>query len=452
MQRRDLEYKRILFISIILLFSRVLFATNQNQFTLKAFIGIGQAPKEAPLVIRDLDINSPKSVRFTQDGRKFYINSLEGGMTAVYSWPELTKLKTINHKFNVENQYLFQNETTVFNYPYYIENKQKNPNIFMGKPVESELTPDGRWLLIPYYRRDFDTYGQSPGALAIIDTQTDEIVRVMPTGPIPKYVSTSPDGRYIAIIHWGDNTVGIIDSSSANPRDYHYITHLTVENKLSQSNLAQTDRDKTCGFCLRGAVFTPDSRYLLVARMGKGGIAGFDIQNEKYLGSIMNIQSTPRHLVVSSDKENLFVSSNFNGYVSKGNLDTIIQSLINADGKRIPGPKWQEVYVGQGARTIDLSPDGKTLYAAVNLTTELVSLNADTMKIESRTKIAPFPVGLATSPDGSAIILTSQGRAGKGGGNAVTIIEVDNKNSRESTDKTNDYPQALTTSEASHLP
>lgn len=419
-----LHYKYILFIFFTLFITTVLNAQSDFSFRLTTVIGVGSSSKNLEAHIRDPEINSPKSVRFSKEGDKIYINSLEGGATVVYSWPDLKKMKTIYHKFNAKNEYLFQNETTIFDYPYFTQNAHRNPNHFLGKPVESELTADGRWLLVPYYRRDFDTYGQSPGALAIIDTQTDEIVRVMPTGPIPKYVATSPDGKYIAVIHWGDNTVGIIDSSSGDPRAFHYISHLTVEAKLSQSGLANTDRDKTCGFCLRGAVFSEDGRYLLVARMGKGGIAGFDVRNQEYLGSIMNVQSTPRHLLLSPDKSILYVSSNAKGYISKAKMDDVIDALLIANGKRVSGPRWQELFVGQGARTIDLSPDGKTLYAAVNISTELVSVNTDTMKINDKIKVPPFPVGLAASPDSTAIILTSQGRAGQGGGNAVAIIKV----------------------------
>lgn len=234
-------------------------------------IGASQSAKNLKVVIKDSEIYSPKSARFSKDGSKLYINSLEGGTTVVYSWPSLKKMKSIYHRFNSSNDFLFNNETTIFNYPYFYNSNDKNPNHFLGKPVESELSPDGRWLWIPYYRREFDKYGQSPGAIAIIDTQNDEIVRVMPTGPIPKYVVTSPDGRFTAVIHWGDNTIGLIDTSSNDPQSFKYISHLAVEKQMPQAGLENTDRDKTCGFCLRGAVFSKDSRYLLVARMGKGG-------------------------------------------------------------------------------------------------------------------------------------------------------------------------------------
>ena len=44
----------------------------------------------------DPDINSPKSVNVSPDGKKFYVNSLEKGKTVVYEMGTNRKLKTIN--------------------------------------------------------------------------------------------------------------------------------------------------------------------------------------------------------------------------------------------------------------------------------------------------------------------------------------------------------------------
>jgi DNA-binding beta-propeller fold protein YncE len=371
--------------------------------------------------ILDNEIRSPKSVRFSKDGTKFYVNSLEGGKTVVYSWPTLKKLKTISHRFDRRHAALFGNETTVFDYPYFSEPPAGDVNSFMGKPVESELSADGRWLWIPYYRRDWDADAQSPSAVAIIDTKTDKIVRVMQTGPIPKYVVSSPDGKYTAIIHWGDNTIGIIDTSSGDPNQFQYISHLVVERQLDQAPLKDTDRDATCGFCLRGAVFSSDSQYLIIARMGGGGIAGFHVPSKTYLGTITNIAVTPRHLALDLE-DNLFVSSNQSGYVSKLPVNVVIDALRKANGRRIAGPRWPSVYVGKGARTLDLSPDGKLVFVAVNESSEMVTLDSN-LRVLAKTPVDPYAVGLAVSPDGTAVIVTSQGHSGHGG-NSVNIIQL----------------------------
>lgn len=389
----------------------------------KVRIGQGHFTHRLPIEIRDAEIYSPKSARFSADGKKLYINSLEGGRTVIYSWPGLKKLKSISHRFTAKNSNLFFGESSLFEYSYFSTSPSGDPNQFTGKPVESELSADGKYLWIPYYRRDWDLSAQSPSAVAIIDTQTDQIVRVMPTGPIPKYVVASPDGRYMAIIHWGDNTVGLIDVSSGDPSRYQYVAQMSVENQLDQRDLAGTDRDKTCGFCLRGSLFSPDSQYLIVGRMGKGGIAGFHIPSRRYLGSIMNVASTPRHLVLGPDGDTLYVSSNWAGAISKTSLTGLIHRLEGARGQRIGGPRWTSVSTGKGARTIALSPDGRFIYVAVNDSSEIVTLDAGTLNILNRMPVDPFSVGLAVSPDGSAVVVTSQGHSGQGG-NSVNIFSV----------------------------
>lgn len=374
--------------------------------------------------IYDRSINSPKSALFSEDGRKLYINSLEGGQTVVYQWPSLQKLKVIDHLFNSRNQNLFfNNEQTIFNYAFF-KNTPSGPNYFRGKPVEMTLSHQGRYLWITYYRRDFDSSGQSPSAVAIVDTRNDEIVRVMPTGPIPKYVAISPDGRTAAITHWGDNTIGLIDIDSSSVADFKYTQLLTVEKQISQADKGGTDRDATCGFCLRGTVFSPDSRFLFVARMGGGGIAGFDLSQNRYLGTITNVRSTPRHLLVSPDQKSLIASSNVAGYVSIFNLETLITELIQSRGNRVRGSTPKEISVGSGARTIEIEPSGKYVYVAVNNETKIVAVDIETSKVVSEVKVDPFPVGLAISKDGTYIAVTSQGHAGRGGGNAVNIIKV----------------------------
>jgi DNA-binding beta-propeller fold protein YncE len=169
------------------------------------------SPKD-PLSVYEPAINSPKSVIYSKDGSKFYVNSLEGCVTIVFDSKSLKKLKEIRHEFNAGNNKLFKNnEHSVFDYKF--KQINTNYNYFLGKPVESCLSHDGKYLWVTYYRRDWDLKAESPSAIAIIDVDKDEIVRVMPSGPLPKMVACSGDNKYIAVTHWGDNTVGLIDIS-----------------------------------------------------------------------------------------------------------------------------------------------------------------------------------------------------------------------------------------------
>ena len=367
-------------------------------------------------------INSPKSAIYSQDGSKFYINSLEGYTTAVFDAKTLEKIKEIRHEFTAANNHLFKNnETTVFGYPYKQQKAQYNH--FLGKPVESCLSHDGKYLWVTYYRRDWDPNAESPSAVAIIDTKTDQIVRVMPSGPLPKMIACSPDNQFIAVTHWGDNTVGLIDISSADPMDFNYVTHIIIDHQVTTNFSGNVDRDNNCSNCLRGTVFTEDNQHLLVAKMGGNGIAVIDLPAKKYMGTITGSYLNLRHIVLNNGF--IYLSSNKFGAVQRAELSAILKQSFN-DQQLIDFKDWQTVMVGPGARTIDVTADGKYTFACVNNACKVVVIDNATMKIIHEVKAEAFPVGMALSPDNKQLIVTSQGKdAVPQSGNAVMIFELE---------------------------
>jgi DNA-binding beta-propeller fold protein YncE len=373
----------------------------------------------------DRSINSPKSVNYLASKGKFYVQSLEGHETVVYDLATLKKIKIISHDFTTANQALFKDgEYSAFDYKFAFRTSAFN--IFKGKPVESTFSHNGKYLWVTYYRRSYDANAQSPSAVAIIDTDTDEIVRVMPSGALPKMIATSPDNRFIAVTHWGDNTVGIIDITSDNPFAFKYLYHLTVEKRLALDFAAgeKIDRDAQCGYCLRGTVFTPDSKYLLVGRMGGGGIAVFDVDSTfRYLGATFTQYNNIRHLVISGDY--LMISTNANGYIQKIPWREFIQNRVDAQGKSstlIEG--WQNCYVGPGVRTISVSSDGKYVFACVNESSKIVAVEAETMKVVAEIAADSFPVGMELTDTNDYLFVTAQGKASSGGGHSVMIYKI----------------------------
>jgi DNA-binding beta-propeller fold protein YncE len=373
----------------------------------------------------DQAINSPKSVIFSSDGMKYYVNSLEGYTTHVFETQTHKKLSDIKHKFDADDKKLFlNNEYTVFDYEQ--KEGQENYNHFSGKPVESCLSHNGKYLWVTYYRRDWDNNAQYPSALAIIDTETDKIVRVMPTGPLPKMIAASPDNKYICVTHWGDNTVAIIDIESDLPFEFKYTKHLAVGERivLSYDENVEIDRDNDCGHCLRGTVFTENSKHLLVGRMGgAGGITVFQTSDFKSLGTVQGMKANVRHLEIVGN--NLYLSSDRLGYVQKCNVDDMILSLKNSQKSIYTFKRWKSAYVGIGARTISVTKDRKYIFAAVNNEKKIVVVRSSDMKVVSKINADPYPVGMALSKYETRLMVTAQGKGGQGGGNSVTIYSIE---------------------------
>lgn len=403
---------------MFLLLSLMGFSAHAQELT---HVGKIQGVKSSGLF--DPNMLSPKSAAFSPDGKTLYVNALEAGKTLVYDFPSLKPKAVISHTFNSSAARLFNGQSTVFNYPFAREQNGKDPNVFTGKPVEMAFSHNGLYLWTPYYRRSNDPRSAGPSAVAIVDTKTNTIVRVLPTGPLPKYVAVAPDSSSVAVVQWGDNTIIKFDTSSANPNDWRAAQHWVVEQQLNVANIGG-DRDKNCGYCLRGAVYTTDGQYLLVARMGGGGIAGFEVNTGKYLGTISNVAPTPRHLVMSHDGKTLWVSSNVSGVLSQLSVSDVLASLQQANGKRITGPKGKQLNVGGGARTVSVAPNEKFAYVATNSAQRLAVVDLNKWTVAQTIPATPFPVGLAVSPDGCYVVSTSQGRVGKGGGNTVDVFKV----------------------------
>lgn len=371
-------------------------------------------------------IDSPKSVNYSRDGKKFYVQSLEGYTTAVYDASTKKIIKKITHSFDVKNQYLFKDgEITAFNYKYSID--RKDYNYFSGKPVESCLSHEGKFLWVTYYRRDFDSSAECPSAVAIINTESDEIVRVMPTGPLPKMIACSPNNKNITVTHWGDNTLGVINIDSENPMDFYYQKHCIVDYQMELNFGGKSvNRDNNCGYCLRGTVFTPDGKYLLVGKMGgTGGVAVFNAMNFQLLGTVKGMKANIRHLIINGD--NLYLSANSPGFVQKCNWKDFIKSRVENEENDIHFKEFESVYVGTGARTIVTTSDGKYLFAAVNNGSKIVAVRTTDMKVVAEIPADSYPVGMDISSNDQELIVTSQGKTA-GGGNSVMIFKIDLKN------------------------
>ncbi|MFM7682308.1 MAG: YncE family protein, partial [Bacteroidota bacterium] len=96
---------------------------------------------------------------------------------------------------------------------------------------------------------------------------------------------------------------------------------------------------------------------------------------------------------------------------------------IENPGASLKYEKWDDVYVGTGARTITVSPDGDYVFAAVNTLSKVVAVNTKTMKVVAEISADSYPVGMDVSPDGKLLIVTAQGKS-NGGGNSVMIFRI----------------------------
>lgn len=372
----------------------------------------------------DGDIRSPKSASFSPDGKKLYVNSLEGCKTVVYDMATRKKIKVIDHSFESGEGPLWLAPSGFYEFTHYPDGAKKP---FLGKPVEEAITKNGKYMFVPYYRRSFDINAQDPSALAIIDAEKDEIIMMTETGPLPKMVALSNNQKLLAITHWGDNTVGFLDISDSNPKNWKHLSPVTISKKLNlnYSLTKSVDRDSGSGLALRGTVFLPGDSLLLVSGMG-GALAVIDVNKREWIGMVPQL-SQVRHITMKGG--NLFFSRNSSGEVLTLPVDSMVSAIQKqrSIGRDFRVNGLRSVKVGGGARTLKVSPEGKFIFVACNTSSALYIVRTEDMKVLGHIAADSFPVGLDISPDGKTIVTTSQGRKGKGGGNAVNFFNVDYK-------------------------
>jgi hypothetical protein len=131
-----------------------------------------------------------------------------------------------------------------------------------------------------------------------------------------------------------------------------------------------------------------------------------------------------RHIIVEQDF--LYVSSNKFGYVQRMPLEFL--DSIKPDEK-LTGlfhfSAWKSASVGIGARTIEMTPDGRYIIACVNNESVIAVVDAEKMEVIYTLPVSKYPVGLAISPNGKYAVVTSQGKDHvKPSGNAVNIYEI----------------------------
>ncbi len=382
-------------------------------------------PAAAPVLTRLATLTGPRGssarcVSFSQDGRRFYVNALEGMETLVYDSAGLKPAKVIRHKFDGKSAGLFLNgESSAFDYRHFGRVPEDRRNCFAGKPVEAALTHGGRWLWVTYCRRDWDRWANSPSAVAVIDTATQQVARVIPTGPLPKVLVPSPDGRVMAVVHWGDNSVGVMDISSPSPAAFRWTNLMVDQRRLPVTDLSG-DRDAACGFCLRGAAFSADGRWLFVGRAFDGGITVFDMRTHARLGTFTGVPPTPRHIVLSRDGTKLYVSSLAAGAVTELDVEDLVR-CVRTGADRAKSAR--TLKVGESVRTIAQSPDGRWLFAACSGSREVAVVDLERWTKAGSVPATPWPVGLAVSPAGDLLVTTSQSRGGRQG-QAVDVFRI----------------------------
>ena len=246
-------------------------------------------------------------------------------------------------------------------------NIPKKSSVVRGSPVEAAFSPDAKYAYISNYAMYGNGWDPSavdtcqgkdrdPSFVYRVNTSSFAIDQVILVGAVPKYLTVSPDNKYVVVSNFCSLDVSIIDVSSGKE-----VQRIDV------------------GLHPRGIAITHDSSTAYVTVMGGGIIVAIDLQDFT-TRTITSAGFTPRHLVLSPDSSVLYITNNKAGQIRAINplTDTLIKSVAT----------------GTEPRTMVMSDDGLSLYVVNYQSDTMVKVRTSDMQVIQTLKTGHHPVGI----------------------------------------------------------
>ena len=297
---------------------------------------------------------SPKSVAASDTGLVFAQNMMYTHTVTVYN-SQGSPVKTIPDTV----------EMSKFGFP-------GHPGITHGAPVEAAFTPDAKYVYVSNYSMygtgfgpegdddctpaSAEAAGDTDSYVYRINVSTLQIDQVIKVGLVPKFLTVTPNGKYLLVSNWCSYDLSVVDIAS-----HTEVARIPI------------------GPYPRGLAVSSDSKTAYIAVMGSDDIVKLNLSTLKPEGSFV-VGDNPRHLVISPDSRYLYASLNGPGDVVKVNL---------ADDKVIA-----TAHTGDEDRSLAIAADGRSLYV-VNYDSDTVTkLRASNLQLLQNFSTGVHPIGI----------------------------------------------------------
>ncbi len=245
------------------------------------------------------------------------------------------------------------------------------PGKHQGGPVEAARSADDTHVYVTNYQMygpGFTRPGNDkcskgnwdPSFVYRVALDTLTIDQIIEVGPVPKYIATSPDGRWVLNSNWCGYDLSVIDAK-----------------------LGKEVRRVPLGRFPRGIAVLPDSSKAYVAVMGSTDIAVVDLSSFE-VSWIRGVGQGPRHVVVSPDGKFVYATLNRAGQVIK--IDVATNRVV----ARVSSPT--------EPRSMDISADGSALYVVNYASDAMSKIRTSDMTQIQRVPTNHHPIGIAVDP------------------------------------------------------
>lgn len=293
------------------------------------------------------NVNNPKSVVISPNGRYAYVNNLEGMNTMIINTDSYEVESVIEHT---------------------------------GKPVEFAFTKGGRYVWISYFRLLEKGYPRElgvernynyPSVVVVYDTLEKALVNRIDVGVIPKVLAVSPDERLVVVANWNSDDISVIRTDS-----------MTVVKTIK------------VGLIPRGMEFTPDGQYLYVCNFGSSTLSKINVLALEEELVIKNVGYKPRDIVITKDGKYAYFSCFGDGAFRK--LDLSTDEVVD------------KMKIGSEPRSVCMTRNNKYVFV-VNYESESVDLiDTETFTKVFSQPTDHGSVGVALSPDMKFLWVTNQ--------------------------------------------
>jgi hypothetical protein len=231
-----------------------------------------------------------------------------------------------------------------------------------GAPVEAAASVDGRYMYVSQYSMEgpgfrnpgFDTCTPSDPVddsyVYKVDTEKLRIVDIIRVGRVPKYLATSPDGRWLLVANWCSWDVTVVDL-----RRWKVVASIPV------------------GADPRGIAFSPDSRRAWIGVVAADKLSVIDLKKLAVVKEYPTLDA-PRHLVMGRNGRYLYVV--IEGAESEKKVDGYVLKVDTRDGEVV-----DRVGGMIEPRTMVAAPDGRSLYVADFYDNALIKVAADDLRV-----------------------------------------------------------------------
>jgi YVTN family beta-propeller protein len=232
---------------------------------------------------------------------------------------------------------------------------------------------------------------KSDNTVNIINRSEGNILATVLTGLEPHEVEVSPDGTLAVVANYGNrefpgNSLSVIDIMKAEA--------------VRTIDLGEHTRP-------HGMMFSPESNQMLVTTEGSQHVLLVDVEEGVMLKAWPTEQEISHMVAVINNPPRAFVSSIRTGNMTV--IDMLKDEIIS------------QVYSGQGAEGIAVSPDGQEVWVTNRSDNTISVFDAKHLDLLATIPCGEFPIRAKFSPDGTSF-LVSNARSGE-----IAVIDASEK-------------------------